>query len=142
MNHKGRRAKGANGERELFNLLADRLGTVVRRNLSQTREGGADTISLPGIALEVKRQEELCVGSWWRQTVEQAGEDDVPVLAYRKSRQPWTFMVPLWWLQFEREGMEHMTARVGLDEFCYLIREALPYAPGGNQDSDVVQSEA
>lgn len=37
------RRKGASGERELFALLSDLLGYVVRRNIGQARAGGAVT---------------------------------------------------------------------------------------------------
>jgi hypothetical protein len=67
------RRKGASGERELFGLLRDELGVVVERNLSQTRGGGADSLSIDGLAIEVKRQEKPFSDAWWRQAVEQAG---------------------------------------------------------------------
>ena len=39
---KMQRNKGANAERELLSLLNDGLGLNLTRNLTQTREGGAD----------------------------------------------------------------------------------------------------
>ena len=65
---KMQRNKGAQAERELFALLTDGLGLNITRNLVQTRAGGADTIDIPGVALEVKRHEVLQIGSWWEQT--------------------------------------------------------------------------
>jgi hypothetical protein len=38
---KMQREKGARGERELFAQLTDQLGTVVQRNLGQTRYSGS-----------------------------------------------------------------------------------------------------
>jgi len=35
------RDKGQRGERELFGILSDLLGTCVRRNVDQARNGGA-----------------------------------------------------------------------------------------------------
>lgn len=88
------RNKGAAGERELFRLLSNDLGHAVQRNLTQARGGGADTISIPGFSIEVKRQERLSLAAWWRQAVEQAGSD-IPILFYRASRQPWRAVLGL-----------------------------------------------
>ena len=65
------RDKGKRGERELANLLQEYLGRDVTRNLVQSRDGGYD-LNIEGIALEVKRREELALREWWDQTVEQA----------------------------------------------------------------------
>lgn len=92
---KMQRNKGAQAERELFHLLTDGLGLNVSRNLTQTRMGGADTIDIPGVALEVKRQETLQLNAWWEQTLAQAG-DRMPLLAYRQSRKPWLFVIDLY----------------------------------------------
>ena len=116
------RRKGASGERELFGLLRDELGLIVERNLAQTRAGGADSLSLPGLALEVKRQEKAFSEAWWRQAVEQAGSR-VPVLAYRQSRQPWRFVLPLAWVMQQDAFTFDLRATVGLREFCWLVRE-------------------
>ena len=86
------RDKGKRGERELANLLQDHLGEIVTRNLNQSRDGGHD-LNIKGIALEVKRREELALLEWWGQTLDQAGELRVPVLAYRASRRPWRFVI-------------------------------------------------
>ena len=116
------RRKGAAGERELFALLEEHLGIAIKRNLEQTRGGGADSYDLPGYAIEVKRVEQLAVDRWWSQAVMQAGSA-IPVLAYRQSRQPWRFVVPLEWVQgFEMTRTEYV-ATLGLHEFVYLVRE-------------------
>ena len=105
---KMQRNKGAQAERELFALLTDGLGLNITRNLVQTRAGGADTIDIPGVALEVKRHEVLQIGSWWEQTLAQAG-DRIPLLAYRQSRQPWRFVIDLYDLcpdYFQSRGVD------------------------------------
>ena len=118
------RRKGAAGERELFALLEEHLGIAIKRNLEQTRGGGADSYDLPGYAIEVKRVEQLAVDRWWSQAVMQAGRA-IPVLAYRQSRQPWRFVVPLEWVQgFEMTRPEYV-ATLGLHEFVYLVREKI-----------------
>jgi len=88
------RRKGATAERELAHLLSDALGLDCARNLEQTRSGGFDLLGVDPWALEVKRHETLQLNAWWRQACLQA-ERMIPALAYRKSRQPWRFRVPL-----------------------------------------------
>ena len=121
------RRKGASAERELFGLLRDELGLMVERNLAQTRNGGADSVSIPGLSIEVKRQEKAFAEAWWRQACEQAGSD-TPVLAYRRSRQPWRFVLPLEWVtgQWSPNLRNSLRCEVGLREFCYLAREKVP----------------
>ena len=89
------RRKGARAELELFRLLSDELGFVVRRNVDQARAGGADGIEIPGWAVEVKRREALAVPSWWRQACRQAHFDArMPVLFFRRSKEPWKAVLP------------------------------------------------
>ena len=112
------RNKGARGERELFGLLTAELGFIVERNLSQTRGGGADCITIPGWSIEVKRCETLAIPSWWRQAVEQALEENKkPILFYRKSRAQWAAVV---------EGKNISGGiKVSFEYACKLIRESL-----------------
>ena len=119
------RNKGASAEREVFNLLRDQLGVVVERNLQQTRNGGADSVSIPGIAIEVKRQEKEFQEAWWTQATEQAGSTRVPVVAHRRSRQPWRFVVPLTWVMGADAFTLNLRCTLGLAEFCWLVREKL-----------------
>jgi hypothetical protein len=84
------RTKGARGELELFAALSDELGFVVRRNVDQARNGGCDSIELPGFSPEVKRHEALNRDAWWEQTVRQAAQRGAePVCFYRQNRKPW-----------------------------------------------------
>ena len=126
---KMQRNKGANAERELSKLLDEQLGTSSSRNLFQTQCGGHDLLGIPHIALEVKRQENLSIGSWWTQTVKQALIDkSIPVLAYRQSRQPWRFIVPLNLLLnlpvLNNLALEY-TVTVELEAFCMIYREKI-----------------
>ena len=84
------RSKGKRGERELFDLLG-----FGERNLDQTRSGGADGVDTAPFSIEVKRQEKVRLSAWWTQTERQAeaGEDSIPVLAWRRNRQDWNFLV-------------------------------------------------
>ena len=95
------RQKGAAGEREFIAELKEWLGEMadgLKRNLEQTREGGHDIVGLGNWALEVKRYAKASDGlivRWWDQAVEQAGNDRIPVLAYREDRQEWRIRIPM-----------------------------------------------
>lgn len=104
----GRRSrnKGAAAERELFKKLSEILGQEITRNLEQTRNGGAETVDLEHVSLEVKRHETLALRTWWGQTCEQAEIDEkAPVLAYRQSRRPWKFIVPINFIATQDDGI-------------------------------------
>lgn len=98
----GAKQKGANGERELAELLmmwAQEVGVELDllRNLEQVRSGGHDLIGLPGLATECKRVEVLAVAEWWRQTVSQAERAGArPFLCYRQNRKRWKFVTKTW----------------------------------------------
>lgn len=89
------RNKGQRGEREVADIIYYATGIQVSRNLEQTRNGGHDLNGIPGVSIEVKRQEILCLPAWWRQTLAQAKRNDnaIPVLAYRQNKRPWIFLV-------------------------------------------------
>ncbi len=94
-----RRNKGKSGEREVVNLLKPVVNKVYEergleppvlfRDTNQSAKGGYDIGGIDWLALEVKRQEVLCINKWWEQTVRQAGPGQIPVLFYRQSRKPW-----------------------------------------------------
>lgn len=88
MNGRGKRNKGAAGERELATLLTNELGFVVKRNLGQARDG-ADDITIQHFRLEVKRQERLQIDAWSQQVEACAQPNEVPVVVYRRNGQPW-----------------------------------------------------
>jgi hypothetical protein len=84
------RNKGARAERELFALLSDRLGCIVTRNLTQTRDAGCDSLSVPGYALECKRVESTFQNAWMTQAIASTRPGhETPVVFYRASRHPW-----------------------------------------------------
>ena len=110
------RAKGQTGEREVADMLnaavfrATGVYGDFKRNLSQTQDGGFDLESevYPFFAIEVKRVEAITnavLEKFWEQTTRQAslfappGKYLLPVLIYRKSRNPWrirTIGRPMW----------------------------------------------
>jgi hypothetical protein len=121
------RLKGQRGERELFALLSDRLGVVVRRNIGQTRSGGADGLEIPGWAVECKRQQRAFLEAWWRQTLDQAVEvGRRPVLFYRANNRPWRAVMRLRDLADQYAGQpDHERVEMALDAACTVIRETL-----------------
>lgn len=93
------RAKGQRGEREVIDLLQDKVAEirskyalppiVLQRNALQAHLGGNDIHGLEPFSVEVKFQESEYQAAWWEQCVKQAGELLTPVLFYRRSRMPW-----------------------------------------------------
>ena len=93
------RNKGKRGEREVVKLLqpiVDRVfeerglePPVMFRNQNQSFQGGYDIDGIDWLALEVKRQEQLNINGWWKQTLSQANPEQVPVLIYKQNHKPW-----------------------------------------------------
>lgn len=142
---KMQRDKGARAERELFALLSDELGTIVQRNLVQTRDSGADSLSIPGFAIEVKRHETPFRQAWWDQVNATRHQNGfaackglapckgfapgkgglTPLLFYRQSRHPWTAVFDL--ADFLPNVDADSLCHTNLSTICQLIREELPY---------------
>lgn len=88
------RNKGNRAENEFLRLLGEELGESLKRNITQTRAGGADCLEVRGWAIEIKRQERLSRGAWWKQAVEQGKRAGAqPMLAYRRNREPWSVLI-------------------------------------------------
>ncbi len=118
------RRKGQRGEIELFKLLSDHLGTVVTRNLTQTRDAGCDSMSVPGFAIECKRVESNFQNAWMTQAIAATHEGhEIPVVFYRQSRYPWraAFRVSDILACPAYTGLLHME----LDDACLFLRERL-----------------
>jgi hypothetical protein len=104
---KNARSRGHAAERRFFENLNEELGTTYfKRNLDQTRNGGADddpTHHAFPVAVEVKYQKNLSIGTWIRQAKEQAtAVDKTPVLAVGQPNEPWRIFVELTVDQFVR----------------------------------------
>ena len=122
---KGARAKGQQGERELFALLTDQLGFVVRRKVVN-RKGDPDGVDVPGWAVEVKRFEREHIPAWWRQTEEQAALiARKPILFFRASRRPWQAVVDLSELN-PMYAPGRFQICLPLEAACQLMSETLP----------------
>lgn len=92
-------SKGKRGEREVVKLLQPIVDKVfgdrgleipkMFRNQNQSALGGYDIDGIDWLALEVKRQENLSINSWWKQAVRQASMEQVPVLIYKQNHKKW-----------------------------------------------------
>ena len=118
------RSKGQRGEREVRDLLQKVMDDAgrqlnllfvpeVKRNLMQSMQGGHDLVNIPGLAVEVKFQENLQVDKWWEQCLRQAGTvGNQPVLIYRKKNAKWKVRM---WAQLP--GEFSVAADFTADEF-------------------------
>jgi hypothetical protein len=106
--------KGKGGEREVATLLngivvevmtamaypaedIEAASKTVQRNQNQTAVGGCDLSNVFGMAVEVKRQEQLSINTWWKQCVTSAERNnELPVLMYRQNRKPWKVRTYAW----------------------------------------------
>ena len=97
------KAKGKRGEYEFMCLINAHLGT---RHIVNPHAQSGDIQAIPGLSIEVKRQETLVVNTWWKQALRQAeGEGDIPVLAYRKNRGKWRVCLPAYLIAIKaRDG--------------------------------------
>ena len=81
---KMQRTKGATYEREIVHTLVDR-GYIAARNLTQTRDGGADII-LQDFIIECKRRASIAIYDWLDQATLAAKGRKRPVVVARGDR--------------------------------------------------------
>ena len=93
---KAARNKGKVGEREVAKILRDH-GFVDAHRTQQFsgKEGTSDVVGIPGMHIEVKRQEKLAIEKWHEQACEDAREDEVPIVVFRRSGQKWRVVMDL-----------------------------------------------
>jgi hypothetical protein len=131
--------KGKNGEREVVQMLVAVLGNIIRenefpqetvdalqgvvqRNQNQSAVGGSD-ISLFGLAIEVKRQETLCIPAWWAQAVKSAARNqDIPVLIYRQNRKAWKIIMD-GFLPVGSGGASFARVEIELEDFLIWFKK-------------------
>jgi len=92
---KASRTKGASGERELAGILTGLLGQVVRRELAQPRDGGADLVvetTAGRVQVEVKRVERRSpdIYTWMEQATKACQPGELAAVAWRPNRCGWT----------------------------------------------------
>jgi len=104
------RAKGAEGERQVIKMLTpiiiqvmtemefpqekiDAAMKMVQRNQNQSAVGGNDLSNTFGMSIEVKRQEQLAINTWWTQCETAANRNnELPVLIFKQNNKPWRFI--------------------------------------------------
>ena len=92
---KSQRTKGAAGEREICDLIFQNLGIQVHRNLSQTRDGGAD-IKLSPYSIEVKRRAAIGnIYDWIDQASKGCDQGERPIVVCRADRKEWLAILPV-----------------------------------------------
>jgi Holliday junction resolvase len=89
------RNKGGVGEREVVAIAHAHGLTAARRNFMSGGQGGGDIIGVPGVHLEVKRQERCSIWEWIKQARDEAPPADTPVVAFRRNGDGWYAAVPL-----------------------------------------------
>lgn len=83
------RNKGKAGELEAARLLRE-YGYDARRGQQYSgANGDADVTGLPGIHIEVKRNEHLNIFDAVNQSVKDARPGELPIVMHRKNRTPW-----------------------------------------------------
>lgn len=105
------RDKGANGERELANILKE-YGYKTRRGQQFCGDtGAADVVGLPQVHIECKRVERLNIYDAIEQAKSNAeakdipfGECNLPAVFHRKNKREWLVTMPLKdWITIYRE---------------------------------------
>lgn len=130
------RAKGAGGEQEVaraLNPIVVKLLTeggypvpekpVIQRNQNQSAVGGSDLSNTFGLAVEIKRQEQLSINTWWAQCVTSAKEaNEHPVLLYRQNGKKWKCVTNAW-LELPMQGYMIVRAEMDWDTFLRWFEE-------------------
>lgn len=127
------RTKGATGEREvckMLNAIVDQVradkgleplekeDAPFQRNQNQTAVGGADITNPFELSIEVKRQEQLSVGSWWDQCVTSANRThEIPILIFKQNRKKWRVCMNVELAIAENQYLSFVRAEIELDVF-------------------------
>lgn len=127
------RNKGKAGESEWVNRYQMFFPNEIKRNLLQTREGGADISGCSPFQVEVKRCQKLDRRAWWRQvTAACLHEDDIPVVAYRQNHCPWFYLLPASMLGIRSDTYVEATEDVFLALVLKVYGEASNESPAAN----------
>jgi hypothetical protein len=102
---KRQRQRGAETEREVCDEIAKQTGWVVKRELGQARDGGAD-IRLAQFVIEVKRRKSIAVYEWIDQVKAACAGYDVPVVICRGDKREFLVIQPLdEWLKLAKKEL-------------------------------------
>lgn len=83
------RRKGAEGEREIANILKNHGYDARRGQQYSGANGDADVVGLPGIHIEVKRVEALNIDKAMEQAERDARPGEIPTVWHRKNEKKW-----------------------------------------------------
>ena len=118
------REKGKRGEREFAEILT-------RHGFDARRDGRLDddlAHNVGGYHYEVKRRETLALPQWTRQAEQDAGARE-PVVAYRRSREPWRASIDadrlVRLLAIEREARSLVECFTSTDGSAFTARDRL-----------------
>src|SRR5699024_10044443 len=72
-----------------------------RRGQQYSGIEGKDVVGLPNVHVEVKRVERLNLSKAMEQAMEDAGDEEIPIVAHRKNREKWKItMLAEDWFEF------------------------------------------
>ena len=114
---KAQQRKGANGERELAQIMAG-YGYDLQRGGSLSFGTVPDLVGLPGIHIEVKRVERLNVPDAMSQSIRDSEwfHDGVPTVFHRRSRSPWLVTMRLEdWMELYSKNIQHLPDKGGVN---------------------------
>lgn len=137
------RTKGQEGERdickffnEIYKEVYDELAMVfpekdiAQRNQNQSAVGGCDIDHTCHYAVEVKRQEQLSINTWWKQCEKSAWEcGKYPILIFKQNRKPWRVILYVNQIRlYGSEPVQAIRAEISMDDFRNLFKKhALEY---------------
>lgn len=129
------RQKGAEGERQVIKMLTPIVIQVmqemefptekiqaaekmIQRNQNQSAVGGNDLSNTFGLSIEVKRQEQLAINTWWQQCETAAlRNNELPVLIFKQNNKPWRFITyGFLHVPGDNNGWTSLRARVEFNE--------------------------
>lgn len=100
MNQKGKKDKGKRGELEAASTLNNLFPDI---NARRGRYPEPDVVhDYKGVHVEVKRTEAMRVYDFVEQAMNDAKENEVPVVLLRKNYKPWLAIIPLDRLPLDR----------------------------------------
>ena len=114
------RRKGAEGEREIANILKKHGYDARRGQQYSGANGDADVVGLPGIHIEVKRVEALNIDKAMEQAITDAKPGEMPAVFHRKNGKEWK-------------------ATVRLEDFIKLYKQAKAFEKIMDEQDDYIE---
>jgi hypothetical protein len=137
------RNKGAAFERVIVNkintvLESKGIDTRVKRNLDQYQTKGMADVYWDKFAIECKRykangKKTMYKNDWWKQAVESAGDNLIPILIYKYDRRDIMCVIPLFLVTSVDAPNWECTYLCPLSEICERLNEILQKADGFKQ---------